>query len=60
MNKILIGAPVRQDEETFLKYLESLKSLNTKGLEVDYFFILHNSENLEKYFPFATPQKQQP
>lgn len=49
MNKILIGAPVRQDEETFIKYLESLKSLNIEGLEVDYFFILHNSENLAKH-----------
>jgi hypothetical protein len=49
MNRIMIGAPVRQDEETFVKYLESLKKLNTEGLEVDYFFILHNSKNLEKY-----------
>ena len=47
MNRIMIGAPVRQDEETFVKYLESLKKLNTEGLEVDYFFILHNSKNLE-------------
>jgi hypothetical protein len=47
--KILIGAPVRQDEETFQLYLASLKNLNTKGLKVEWFFILHNSPNLKKY-----------
>jgi len=49
MNRILIGAPVRQDEETFVKYLKSLRNLNTEGLQVDFFFILHNSENLAKH-----------
>ena len=49
MSKVLICAPVRQDEETFVKYLKSLKNLNTIGLQVDLFFILHNSENLAKY-----------
>ena len=49
MSKVLICAPVRQDEEIFVKYLKSLKNLNTIGLQVDLFFILHNSENLAKY-----------
>lgn len=47
--RILIGAPVRQDEETFKLYIESLKNLNTDGLDVDWFFILHNSPHLKKY-----------
>lgn len=49
MPRILIGAPVRQDEETFKKYLESLNNLDKTGLEVDYFFCLHNSPKLANY-----------
>ena len=47
--KILIGAPVRQDHETFYKYLKALNQLETDGLEVDFFFILHNSEKLKRF-----------
>ena len=47
--RILIGAPVRQDETTFKLYLDSLKALNTEGLEVDWFFYLHDSPHLGKY-----------
>lgn len=47
--RILIGAPVRQDHETFYKYLKALNRLETDGLEVDFFFILHNSERLKRF-----------
>ncbi|OAS21141.1 hypothetical protein [Paenibacillus oryzisoli] len=47
--RILIGAPVRQDEMTFKLYLDSLKALNTEGLEVEFLFLLHGSEHLIKY-----------
>jgi len=47
--KILIGAPVRQDEETFVKYLDSLKKLKVIGYELEFYFILHNSPHLKKY-----------
>lgn len=45
--RILIGAPVRQDFKTFELYLKSLDALNKESLEVDYFFILHNSPELK-------------
>jgi len=48
--KILIAAPVRQDEETFKLYLQSLDKLEIPdGVTVDRFFVLHNSENLIPY-----------
>jgi glycosyltransferase involved in cell wall biosynthesis len=47
--QVLIGAPVRQDETIFRLYLNSLRALNTTGLEVDWFFILHNSPHLADY-----------
>lgn len=46
--RILIGAPVRQDETTFRLYLESLKALNTESLEVEWFFFLHNCPDLRQ------------
>lgn len=46
--RILMGAPVKQDEETFKYYLESL-SHQQHDHEVDYFFILHNSPSLKQY-----------
>ena len=48
--KILIGCPARQDEETFTKYLESLSELEFGDHEVDFYFILHNSPHLKKFF----------
>jgi glycosyltransferase involved in cell wall biosynthesis len=48
--KILIAAPVRQDEETFVRYLDSLKELHVDDdILVEYFFLLHNSKELAKY-----------
>lgn len=47
--RILIGAPVRQDETTFKLYLDSLKALNTEGLEVEFLFMLHDSEHLKEF-----------
>lgn len=45
--KILIAIPVRQDEETFKLYLESLDRLEIPdGAEVGRFFIFHNSPDL--------------
>jgi hypothetical protein len=45
--KILIAAPVRQDEETFKLYLESLNKLEIpENVTVGRFFIFHNSKNL--------------
>lgn len=46
--RILVGAPVKQDETIFKYYLESLES-QKHSHEVDYFFILHNSPELKKY-----------
>ena len=45
--KILIGAPVRQNEEIFKEYLKSLDNLE-KPCQIDRFFYLHNSK-LAKY-----------
>jgi hypothetical protein len=47
--RILIGAPVRQDHQTFYKYLKGLNQLNLDGHKVDYFFILHNSPRLKRF-----------
>lgn len=47
--RILIGAPVRQDHTTFFKYLKGLNQLDTLGLKVDFFFILHNSPRLKRF-----------
>lgn len=45
--KILIGAPVRQKEEIFKLYLESLDRLEKPdGCTIDRFFILHNCPEL--------------
>jgi hypothetical protein len=49
MKRILIGAPVRQDHLTFYKYLKALNQLDTKGCQVDFFFILHNSPRLKRF-----------
>lgn len=46
--KILIGSPVKQDEQIFEYYLESLKNLKC-DYEVDWHFVLHNSPELKKY-----------
>ena len=47
--RILIGAPVRQDHTTFYKYLKALNQLDTTGIKVDFFFILHNSPRLKRF-----------
>lgn len=47
--RILIGAPVNQDEQIFQYYLESLNNQQHGDYEVDYFFILHNSPQLKQY-----------
>jgi hypothetical protein len=47
--KILIGAPVKQDEKVFQYYLESLRKLKKDNLEVDLLFVFNDSENLIKY-----------
>jgi hypothetical protein len=49
MKRILIGAPVRQDHTTFYKYLKALNQLDTDGIKVDFFFILHNSPRLKRF-----------
>lgn len=49
MKRVLIGAPVRQDHTTFYKYLKALNQLDTDGVEVDFFFILHNSPRLKRF-----------
>jgi hypothetical protein len=46
--RVLIGAPVQQDETVFKYYLESLAN-QQHDYEVDYFFILHNSPQLKQY-----------
>lgn len=48
--RILIAAPVHQDEKVFIEYLKSLTSLIIpENYEINYFFILHNSPELKKY-----------
>ena len=47
--RILLGAPVRQDHTTFYKYLKALNQLDTDGIKVDFFFILHNSSRLKRF-----------
>lgn len=47
--RILIAAPVRQNETTFRLYLQSLKALDTTGHDVQWQFILHDSPHLEKF-----------
>lgn len=47
--RVLIGAPVREDHTTFYKYLKALNQLDTAGVEVDFFFILHNSPRLKRF-----------
>ena len=55
MSKILITAPIRQDKETLMKYLESLNSLKTEGITVGKLFYLHNCyEELKSYFDDET------
>lgn len=45
--RVLIAAPVRQTEEIFKYYLEGLENLTIpEGVEVDKFFIFHNSPQL--------------
>lgn len=49
MKKILITAPVRQNNKIFKEYLWSLNRLNIpEGYEIHKFFYLHNSNNLKK------------
>lgn len=47
LQRVLIGAPVRQSAEVFSLYLESLRNLDTAGLDVRFRFYLHNSAHLE-------------
>lgn len=48
--KILIGSPVRQDEEIFIEYLKSInKLLVPKDAEVDAYFILNDCPELAKH-----------
>ena len=49
MKRVLISAPVRQDHQTFYKYLKALNQLDTDGVHVDFFFILHNSPRLKRF-----------
>ena len=50
MKKVLITAPVRQDENIFKEYLWSLNRLiKPNNVEVKKFFYLHNCENLKKF-----------
>jgi len=46
--KILIAAPIRQNEEIFREYLKSLDNLE-KPCQIDRFFYLHNSPELAKH-----------
>lgn len=48
--KILIGCPIRQKEHILKKYLFNLDRLNTEDIEVNRYFILHNSPELKTYF----------
>jgi len=47
--KVLICAPVRQDHQTFYKYLKALNRLEKNNVQVDLFFILHNSPRLARF-----------
>lgn len=48
--KILIAAPVRQKEEIFIEYLNSLNHLEIPNdVEIKKFFFLHNCSELTKY-----------
>jgi len=47
--KVLIGAPVKQDEKIFLYYLESLRKLKKDNIEVDLLFVFNDSEHLIKH-----------
>lgn len=48
--KILITAPVHQDENIFIEYLNSLSNLIIpKGYKAKVFFYLHNCPELKKY-----------
>lgn len=47
--KILVGCPVRQDEETFALYINALRKMKTGEHQVHFFFILHNSPQLKSY-----------
>ena len=49
MIRILLGAPVRQDHLTFYKYLKAIRQLDTSSIQVDLFFILHNSPRLKRF-----------
>lgn len=50
MKKVLITAPVHQDENIFKEYLWSLNRLiKPNNVEVKKFFYLHNCENLKKF-----------
>lgn len=50
MKKVLITAPVHQDENIFQEYLWSLDRLFIpKDIEVKKFFYLHNCEDLKKF-----------
>ena len=50
MKRVLITAPVHQDEGIFQEYLWSLNRLFIpKDVEVKRFFYLHNCENLKKF-----------
>ena len=50
MKKILIAAPVRQTEQIFKLYLQSLRNLIVPvGYEVHKLFYLHNCEDLKRF-----------
>lgn len=50
MKKVLITAPVHQEENIFQEYLWSLNRLFIPNdVEIKRFFYLHNSENLKKF-----------
>lgn len=48
--RILIGCPLRQKKNILEKYLKSLNEIDVDGIEVDKYFILHNSPELKSYF----------
>lgn len=52
MTKILICAPIRQNEEILMQYLQSLDNLKIPdGVQIDSYFILHNCyDKLKNYF----------
>jgi len=48
--RILIASPVNQKEDIFKEYLNSLRKLIVPNeIEINYYFILHNCDNLIKY-----------